>query len=76
MYRNASTACRAGISLARALAKLGEKRAAAHTVVASEQAYENVQLDNGAEWARFIDPAYLGSTGLSVTDAMLERVVG
>lgn len=43
----------------RALAKRGEKRAAAQAVVASEQVYSNVQLDNEAEWARFIDPAYL-----------------
>ncbi|MFD4398753.1 transcriptional regulator [Kitasatospora sp. NPDC058478] len=43
----------------RALAKLGEKRAAAQAVSASEEAYSNVQPDNEAEWARFIDPAYL-----------------
>ncbi|GAA1501266.1 hypothetical protein GCM10009760_64000 [Kitasatospora kazusensis] len=43
----------------RALAKLGDKRAATNAVAASEQAYSTVQLDNEAEWARFIDPAYL-----------------
>ncbi|MEZ0095842.1 hypothetical protein ABH925_007045 [Streptacidiphilus sp. EB129] len=43
----------------RALARLGDKRSAAHAVVASEHAYSNVDQDNEPEWARFIDPAYL-----------------
>ncbi|EKX69174.1 tetratricopeptide repeat protein [Streptomyces ipomoeae 91-03] len=44
---------------ARALALLGEKSAAAHAVVQSERAYENVDLADEPDWAAFIDPAYL-----------------
>jgi len=43
----------------RALARLGEKKAAAHAVVQSEHASSNVDQDSEPEWARFIDPAYL-----------------
>lgn len=44
---------------ARALAKIGDKTAAAHAVVESETAYSRVHLDDEQEWATFIDPAYL-----------------
>ena len=43
----------------RALARLGDKQAAARAVVESEHAYSNVDHDAEPEWARFIDPAYL-----------------
>ncbi|MFI9273817.1 transcriptional regulator [Kitasatospora sp. NPDC052896] len=44
----------------RALAKLGDKQAAIKAVSASETAYAKVTSDSEeAEWARFIDPAYL-----------------
>ncbi|MFE6764341.1 transcriptional regulator [Streptomyces sp. NPDC057689] len=44
---------------ARALAQLGDKRAAAHAVVQSERAYARVGTVEEADWAEFIDPAYL-----------------
>ncbi|GGR81011.1 hypothetical protein GCM10010252_19430 [Streptomyces aureoverticillatus] len=44
---------------ARALALLGEKKAAARAVVQSEHSYERVDLAEEADWAAFIDPAYL-----------------
>ncbi|NGO70639.1 transcriptional regulator [Streptomyces boncukensis] len=44
---------------ARALAKLGEKNAAAHAVSRSESAYGRVRRTEEQEWAAFIDPAYL-----------------
>ncbi|WP_037601585.1 hypothetical protein [Streptacidiphilus rugosus] len=43
----------------RALARLGDKRAAAHAVAEGERIYESVNPDDEPEWARFIDPAYL-----------------
>ncbi|MGA4844500.1 transcriptional regulator [Streptomyces sp. G45] len=44
---------------ARALAKLGDRSAAAHAVAQSEAAFERVRVDEEQEWAAFIDPAYL-----------------
>lgn len=43
----------------RALARLGDKRAAVRAVVESEHAASNVDQESEPEWARFIDPAYL-----------------
>ncbi|QCX77682.1 Protein involved in sporulation [Streptomyces sp. YIM 121038] len=43
----------------RALALLGEKKAAARAVVQSEHSYERADLAEEADWAAFIDPAYL-----------------
>ncbi|MFV8129431.1 transcriptional regulator [Streptomyces syringium] len=43
----------------RALARLGEKRAAAHAVVKSEEAFGKVRPTEEQEWAKFIDGAYL-----------------
>ncbi|GAA1017256.1 hypothetical protein ACFQWA_13830 [Streptomyces thermogriseus] len=43
----------------RALALLGDKKAANHAVVQSEKAYERADLAGEPEWAAFIDPAYL-----------------
>ncbi|MFM9613926.1 transcriptional regulator [Streptomyces niveiscabiei] len=44
---------------ARALALLGDGKAATQAVVQSEQAYERVDLAEEPDWAEFIDPAYL-----------------
>lgn len=44
---------------ARALAKLGDKAGAAQAIVRSEEAFGQVQPDQGPEWAKFIDSAYL-----------------
>ena len=44
---------------ARAHATLGEAKDAAHAVVQSEAAFENVHRLEEPEWARFIDTAYL-----------------
>lgn len=43
----------------RALARLGDRAAAAHAVVQSEAAAERVRPASEQEWALFIDPAYL-----------------
>ncbi|RZU21754.1 transcriptional regulator [Streptomyces sp. BK239] len=44
---------------ARALAKVGDKTAAAHAVTQSETAFSRVRAEEEPEWATFIDPAYL-----------------
>lgn len=44
---------------ARALAKLGDRTAAAHAVARSEAAFAHVRPESEPEWAAFIDPAYL-----------------
>ncbi|MFE0107106.1 transcriptional regulator [Streptomyces sp. NPDC059009] len=44
---------------ARALAKLGDKRAAAQAVAKSQAAFERVRPEQEQEWAEFIDGAYL-----------------
>lgn len=58
---NESAACLADLWCleARALARLGDKTAAARAVVESENAYAHVNLDGEPAWAEFIDPAYL-----------------
>ncbi|MFI6287968.1 transcriptional regulator [Streptomyces sp. NPDC051018] len=59
--RNTSHACLADLWAleARALAKLGEASEAARAVVRSETAFSRVRADDEAEWAVFIDSAYL-----------------
>ncbi|MEW1774663.1 transcriptional regulator [Streptomyces sp. NPDC086777] len=61
LSRATSPACLADLWCleARALAILGDKTAAAHAVVQSERAAERIDLAEEAEWAAFIDPAYL-----------------
>jgi hypothetical protein len=56
-----STACLADLYAlqARAEAALGDGKAAAKSILLSQQAFENVNIQNEPEWARFIDPAYL-----------------
>ncbi|MFJ5116486.1 transcriptional regulator [Kitasatospora sp. NPDC088548] len=44
---------------ARALAAAGDAKAAAHAVTEAEHAFANVLPDREAEWAKFIDGAYL-----------------
>ncbi|MFJ2775902.1 transcriptional regulator [Kitasatospora sp. NPDC087315] len=44
---------------ARALAASGDAKAAAHAVTEAERAFSNVQPGREAEWAKFIDGAYL-----------------
>ncbi|WP_459247011.1 transcriptional regulator [Streptomyces youssoufiensis] len=44
---------------ARALAQLGQKRAARHAVAESERSFERVRPEEEQEWAQFIDVAYL-----------------
>ncbi|MET9294635.1 transcriptional regulator [Streptomyces sp. NPDC003077] len=45
---------------ARALAVLGEQRAAAHALHEAQTASTRIDLATEPEWAKFIDPAYLG----------------
>ncbi|MFE4333966.1 transcriptional regulator [Streptomyces sp. NPDC056831] len=61
LSRTTSPACLADLWCleARALALLGDKSSAAHAVTQSERAYERVDLADEADWAEFIDPAYL-----------------
>ncbi|MEU4986562.1 transcriptional regulator [Streptomyces sp. NPDC021969] len=61
LSRATSPACLADLWCleARALALLDDKVAAARAVVQSERAYERVDLAEEADWAAFIDPAYL-----------------
>jgi hypothetical protein len=56
-----SPACHADLWAleARAWARLGDKRAAAHAVAESERVFDTVRTDEEQEWATFIDPAYL-----------------
>jgi hypothetical protein len=58
---NDSPACVADLQIleARALAALGEQRAASASVVAAEHTFGQVDHENEPEWARFIDRAYL-----------------
>ncbi|WP_405978896.1 transcriptional regulator [Streptomyces sp. NBC_00158] len=44
---------------ARALAKLGDIKAASRAVIESEKAFERVRPEQEQAWAEFIDPAYL-----------------
>lgn len=57
----ASHACMADLWAleARALAKLGDRTAAAHAVTKSEEAFARVRVEEEQEWAVFIDRAYL-----------------
>ncbi len=59
--RDASHACMADLWAleARALAKLGDKKAAAQAVNRSEAEFSIVRPEEEQEWAAFIDPAYL-----------------
>jgi tetratricopeptide (TPR) repeat protein len=56
-----SPACLADLYVleARALARLGEDRAATQAVAQSEQIFEQVTPEHEQEWARFIDRAYV-----------------
>ncbi|MFZ4301650.1 transcriptional regulator [Streptomyces cinereoruber] len=56
-----SSACLADLWAleARALAVLGDEQAAARAVIESERAFARVDRDREAEWAKFIDGAYL-----------------
>ncbi|MBH1935254.1 transcriptional regulator [Streptomyces sp. AV19] len=45
---------------ARALAALGEEKATAHAVNEAERVFATVVPEREPEWAKFIDPAYLG----------------
>ncbi|MFE0048222.1 transcriptional regulator [Streptomyces albireticuli] len=61
LAKSTSPACMADLWCleGRALALLGEKKAAARAVAASEKQYERVRLTEEPDWAAFIDPAYL-----------------
>ncbi|MEU5589616.1 transcriptional regulator [Streptomyces chrestomyceticus] len=62
LAKTTSNACLADLWTleARALAVLGESKAAARAVDAAQTAYAKVDLAEEPEWAAFIDPAYLG----------------
>ncbi|MDH6578602.1 transcriptional regulator [Kitasatospora sp. MAP5-34] len=69
--QGASNACLADLWAleGRALAALGEKKAAAHAVVQSETAAGQVDQATEQEWALFIDPAYLhGEHAMTMRD--------
>ncbi|ARQ68640.1 transcriptional regulator [Streptomyces marincola] len=61
LARATSPACLADLWCleARALALLGDRAGAAHAVAASERAQERVRPEQEADWAAFIDVAYL-----------------
>ncbi|WP_434600104.1 transcriptional regulator [Streptomyces sp. A5-4] len=61
LSKETSHACMADLWCleARALAKVGDKRAAAHAVAKSEDAFSRVRPEEEQEWAEFIDHAYL-----------------
>lgn len=61
LQRGNSPACLADLRAlqARAEAAMGDGKAAAKSVHQSELAFEKVNHDNEAEWAKFIDVAYL-----------------
>ncbi|WP_394325095.1 transcriptional regulator [Streptomyces rimosus] len=62
LAKTMSNACLADLWTleARALAVLGEPKAAAHAIHEAQTAYTKVDLADEPEWAAFIDPAYLG----------------
>lgn len=61
MTTDDSPACMTDLYIleARALATLGEKSAAAHSVAMAERTFEKIQPEEEPEWARFIDTAYV-----------------